>query len=41
MFLFFLNRKLSKEQQSLIKAYAELDNDANGTIEGLTTVQGK
>lgn len=41
MWILIQNRKLNKEQQSLIKAYAELDEDANGSIEGLTTVKGE
>ncbi|CAF0821270.1 unnamed protein product [Brachionus calyciflorus] len=34
--------KLNKEQSALVKAYAEIDPDVNGTIEGLTnTSKGK
>jgi hypothetical protein len=38
----YFDRKLTREQNALITAYAETDNDANGTIDGITsTSSGK
>ena len=37
MWIFYFFRNLNKEQLALVKAYAELDKDAVGTIEGITS----